>query len=97
MTTTGFPTAEQLELLAPDETGQAPIPLAQPLNDRIVVMTTVRRHEVEFGREAMTGAELAAGYHFCPDWDYMVVGPTDLEMDACTCSIPSCGPAHGAT
>ena len=29
------------------------------------------------------------GVHFCPDWDYMAVGPGMPEHAACTCPKPA--------
>jgi hypothetical protein len=26
------------------------------------------------------------GYHFCEDWDCLLIGPGDEEMKACTCT-----------
>jgi len=28
-----------------------------------------------------------AGWHFCPDWDFMLIGPEWPEMECCTCKI----------
>lgn len=33
----------------------------------------------------LTSEEVKAGYHFCPDWDYLVVGPEDPEKEGCSC------------
>ena len=30
--------------------------------------------------------ELAAGWHWCPDWDDLLVGPGMGELDHCTCT-----------
>lgn len=27
------------------------------------------------------------GWHFCPDWDYMLVGPDLPEIEGCTCRL----------
>lgn len=34
---------------------------------------------------SLTESELAEGWHFCPDWDYLLVGPGSAEQDGCTC------------
>lgn len=31
--------------------------------------------------------EKAAGWHFCPDWDGLLVGPSMLEWEGCNCDI----------
>lgn len=36
-----------------------------------------------YGR--LTDAELADGWHWCMDWDSLLVGPGMMEMDCCTC------------
>ena len=34
----------------------------------------------------LTYSEMKLGYHFCPDWDYMLVGPhCKEEWDCCHC------------
>ena len=33
----------------------------------------------------LTRQEIIDGYHFCPDWDYLLVGPNDPEVSRCTC------------
>lgn len=35
--------------------------------------------------ECLTQEELDQGYHFCPDWDFLLVGPEDEDAQACTC------------
>jgi len=49
-------------------------------------MTPERRHELEEGDSSLTPDEQLQGYHFCPDWDFMLVGPEDPEQEGCTCS-----------
>jgi hypothetical protein len=36
---------------------------------------------------ALTNDERAAGWHFCPEWDGLLVGPSMLEWDGCTCAL----------
>ena len=50
-------------------------------------MTPERRRELECGPDPqkLTDEEIRQGYHFCPDWDFMVVGPEDSEISGCTC------------
>ena len=50
-------------------------------------MDIERRSAVENNPEAkLTEAEMAAGYHYCPEWDGMLIGPEDSEAQVCTCS-----------
>lgn len=30
--------------------------------------------------------ELAEGWHFCPEWDGLLIGPGMDELDACLCT-----------
>lgn len=40
----------------------------------------------------LTEEEILEGWHFCPDWDFMLVGPKMLEQEYCMCDTPSCKP-----
>ena len=40
------------------------------------------------GNARLTQEELAQGWHFCPDWDFMVVGPGMDAIESCTCQLP---------
>lgn len=33
----------------------------------------------------LTPAEIIAGWHFCWDWDGLLVGPGMMEKEFCTC------------
>lgn len=35
--------------------------------------------------ERLTQEEWEQGYHFCGDWDFLLVGPEDVEANGCTC------------
>jgi len=35
----------------------------------------------------LTDTEIAEGWHWCPDWDYLLVGPGCAEKDCCTCKL----------
>jgi hypothetical protein len=48
-------------------------------------MTPERYARIEREEEKLTPEEIAAGWHFCSDWDYELVGPGTLEMTVCTC------------
>lgn len=34
----------------------------------------------------VTEEEFAQGWHFCPDWDWLLVGPGMPEEEGCCCS-----------
>jgi len=48
-------------------------------------MKPERYKELELGNLALTEQEMADGWHWCYDWDYMLVGPEMPEMKVCTC------------
>ena len=50
-------------------------------------MTIHRAIELEMQGSRLTTEEVQAGYHFCPDWDYMVIGPEDTEFEYCNCEL----------
>jgi len=51
-----------------------------------LVMDSRRREAINASNTLkLTQQELIDGYHFCPDWDYLLVGPNDLESEGCTC------------
>lgn len=33
----------------------------------------------------LTEAEITEGYHFCPDWDVLLIHKFDMECEFCTC------------
>lgn len=33
--------------------------------------------------------EISEGWHWCPDWDGLLVGPGMPEQNGCQCNIPS--------
>lgn len=55
-------------------------------------MNAQRLYELEKQGACLTEQEIIEGWHFCPDWDYLLIGPMTPEMEACTCHIPSCKP-----
>jgi hypothetical protein len=48
-------------------------------------MTNKRRVQLESGEGSMTEQEKDQGWHFCPDWDFMVIGPASPEVYVCCC------------
>lgn len=49
-------------------------------------MTPERYRELCVNPDAiLTEQELREGYHFCPDWDYMLLHVSDVEMSGCCC------------
>ena len=52
-----------------------------------MIMTDERWLFLEINKDAkLTKEELAAGWHWCPDWDYLLVGPgMDEFIEGCNC------------
>lgn len=42
-------------------------------------MTPERYHELEKCEGVLTKEEIAEGWHFCPEWDYRLIGPESPE------------------
>lgn len=38
-------------------------------------------------RDIRTPEEIEAGWHFCPEVDFLLIGPGMLEMDNCDCDL----------
>ncbi len=34
----------------------------------------------------LTEAEIKQGWHFCPDWDFLLISPDSKEGECCTCT-----------
>lgn len=50
-------------------------------------MTDERYAEImEDDTVRLTEEEIAEGFHFCPDFDGLLVGPSSPEIDSCTCN-----------
>lgn len=44
--------------------------------------------KINLDNEGLTDEEIKAGWHFCPEWDYLLVGPETADTwECCTCSI----------
>lgn len=51
-------------------------------------LTTKRYHELESDYSLkLTREEAAEGWHFCDDWDGLLVHPTMQEAESCHCFI----------
>jgi hypothetical protein len=55
-------------------------------------MTPRRWDEIHYGVDALTPEEIALGWHFCRDWDGLLVGPGTPELDSCHCGLPTAPP-----
>lgn len=38
--------------------------------------------------ERLTAEELSQGWHFCPCWDELLIGPGMKEVECCDCDVP---------
>lgn len=38
--------------------------------------------------EKLTNTELSEGWHFCREWDYLLIGPGMSEIEVCCCILP---------
>ena len=38
--------------------------------------------------DVMTADEKAEGWHFCPEWDFMLISGASPEAECCTCEVP---------
>jgi hypothetical protein len=47
-----------------------------------------RKRELTYNNDApFTEHEINQGYHACPEWDGLVIGPEDPEFECCECNI----------
>ena len=49
-------------------------------------MKPERRREISLTMCELTAEEKKQGFHFCPDFDFDVVGPNDPEIEFCLCN-----------
>ena len=49
-------------------------------------MDRERYIRIQDGAENLTPEEVEDGWHFCPDWDDMLIHPDDDEFQCCPCS-----------
>jgi len=45
----------------------------------------------------LTEREIQEGWHFCPEWDGLLIGPGMEEYKACLCAKPSQNPDHAVS
>lgn len=48
-------------------------------------MTRDRWRHLNKTGEALTPKEIAAGWHYCHDWDGLLIHPGDPEAECCSC------------
>lgn len=53
--------------------------------DAIVDMDMGHYIRLQDGDISLSPEEIAAGWHFCHDWDYMLIHTTWPENDGCLC------------
>lgn len=51
-------------------------------------MTPERYKELETTDHPLTKEEVAEGWHFCPDWDEMLIHQSWPEKECCLCDPP---------
>lgn len=53
----------------------------------VIIVDEEREWEAENNPNfVLTKEEISQGWHFCPDWDEMLIGPDSCEMEDCTCN-----------
>lgn len=55
----------------------------------MIEMSSERWNRLTETGEALTEAEMLAGWHWCYDWDDMLVGPGMPEAMCCNCGVPA--------
>ena len=50
-------------------------------------MTKDRYTALMRGDESLTDAEMSQGWHFCWDWDGLLISPDMPEFNACICKV----------
>jgi hypothetical protein len=43
--------------------------------------------EKEFEADQLTLDEISQGWHYCYDWNGLLIGPGNLKMDSCKCKV----------
>lgn len=44
-----------------------------------------RYYQIDRDGYGLTEEEVKDGWHFCPEWDQMLIGPDMPELESCTC------------
>lgn len=52
-------------------------------------MTPERYQQLMDDEDPLSDEEIAEGWHFCYDWDGLLVGPGMEETGCCSCELPS--------
>ncbi|MBE9561778.1 MAG: hypothetical protein IMF12_02780 [Proteobacteria bacterium] len=50
-------------------------------------MNNERYYQLDKSGDPPTMEEWNQGWHYCPEWDFMLVGPSVPEWECCACSI----------
>ena len=51
-------------------------------------MNNKRWQELERKGEGLTKEEISEGWHWCPEWDDMLIGPEmHMEWEICNCEV----------
>lgn len=58
-------------------------------------MTDERLNELWKTGGELTPAEISKGWHYCPDWDFMIINPDCSEAEACLCNLEAYKAKHG--
>jgi len=60
---------------------------AQQANNRndYTLMSKKRYAQLMDNRSSLYGIEIEKGWHFCPEWDFLLVGPKMKEFECCLC------------
>lgn len=56
------------------------------MKNRDKTMILERYLELDKAGKGLTEEEIEAGWHFCLDWDGMLVGPGMPEVEGCICN-----------
>jgi len=51
-------------------------------------MNSRRYQEIEIEGKQLLPSEFRRGWHYCENWDDMLVGPTMTEWESCHCDLP---------
>ncbi len=54
----------------------------------MIGMTMKRWATLNESGEPVSDEEFKAGWHYCCEWDFLLVGPGMPEMDSCRCVDP---------